>query len=139
MECYIISSSALDISMPQPLLFSTFQVGLRPHSIAIYLPYHMAQETSATDAKSAIEEEKANMEPQPSDDVEKALGDHAPTKGPADQQEYPPMRKVIVIMLSLYMATFLISLVSYKILTTPSAVQADKYPGSNHHCHRRAQ
>jgi hypothetical protein len=71
----------------------------------------MAQETSNADAKPAIEEETAAMESTSSDDVEKALGDNAAAKGPTDEQDYPPMRKVILIMISLYLAIFLVSLV----------------------------
>ena len=76
----------------------------------------MDKDHSTTEAKPAIEEEKASMDPKPCEDAEKALGDpKTTTESPADQQEYPPMRKVIVIMLSLYMAMFLVSLVSSTI------------------------
>jgi hypothetical protein len=71
----------------------------------------MAHEPSNTDTTPAVEEERAGMQSTPSDDFEKALGDSAATKGPTDEQDYPPMRKVILIMISLYMAIFLVSLV----------------------------
>ena len=72
----------------------------------------MALELSTTKSKLDIEEEKASIERSPSEDVEKALKDPPTTTGATEQQEYPPMRKVIVIMVSLYLAMFLISLVS---------------------------
>jgi hypothetical protein len=71
----------------------------------------MAQEPSDINAKPPIEEEKAAMERPPSEDVEKALDADTVAKSTADQQEYPPMRKTIVVMISLYMAAFLVSLV----------------------------
>jgi hypothetical protein len=72
----------------------------------------MIQEPSAAEAKPAIAEENMNMPPTPSEDVEKALDEDKASTGPPDEQEYPPMRKVIFIMNSLYLAIFLVSLVS---------------------------
>jgi hypothetical protein len=72
----------------------------------------MALEPSTAKPKLDIEEEKTSTERLPSEDVEKALEDPPTTADATEQQEYPPMRKVIVIMVSLYLATFLISLVS---------------------------
>jgi hypothetical protein len=72
----------------------------------------MALELSTTKSKLDIEEEKASIERSPSEDVEKALEDPPTTTAATGQQEYPPMRKAIAIMVSLYLATFLISLVS---------------------------
>lgn len=71
----------------------------------------MTQEIASGGARSTIEEEKASMEPTPSKDVEKALGDNAATSDSTDEPEYPPMQKVIAIMISLYLAIFLVSLV----------------------------
>jgi hypothetical protein len=72
----------------------------------------MALEPSTAKSKLDIEEEKASIERSSSEDVEKALEDPPTTTDATQQQEYPPMRKVVVIMASLYLATFLISLVS---------------------------
>ena len=79
----------------------------------------MTQEPSPIDPKPTIEEEKAGIDRPPSDDVEKALDDPATAKGPANQQEYPPMRKLVVIMISLYLAAFLVSLVRSTEPRTP--------------------
>ena len=78
----------------------------------------MAVEPSAAESKLDIEEEKASIEQSPSEDVEKALKDPPTTTDATEQQEYPPMRKVILIMVSLYLATFLVSLVSYTAQNT---------------------
>ena len=72
----------------------------------------MALELSIAKSKLDIEEEKASIERSLSEDVENALEDPPTNTDATEQQEYPPMRKVIVIMASLYLATFLISLVS---------------------------
>ena len=72
----------------------------------------MARELSTAKSKLDIEGEKASIERSPSEDVEKALEDPPTTTDATEQQEYPPMRKAIAIMVSLYLATFLISLVS---------------------------
>ena len=76
----------------------------------------MAVQPFTPDAKPTVEDEAAKMEPQRCNDVEKALDDPTATKGPQDEQEYPPMRKVIIIMLSLYLAMFLVSLVRTTIV-----------------------
>jgi hypothetical protein len=73
----------------------------------------MAIEPATAESKLGIEEVKANIERSPSEDVEKALENPPTTRDATEQQEYPSMRKVIVIMVSLYLATFLVSLVSY--------------------------
>ena len=73
----------------------------------------MALEPSTAESKLDIEEEKASTERPPSEDVEKVLDDPPTTTDATEQPEYPPMRKVILIMVSLYLATFLVSLVSY--------------------------
>jgi hypothetical protein len=72
----------------------------------------MALELSTAKSKLDIEEEKASIERSPSEDVEKAPEDPPTTTDATGRQEYPPMRKAIAIMVSLYLATFLISLVS---------------------------
>jgi ABC-type Na+ efflux pump permease subunit len=82
------------------------------------LQSNMALAPSAARSKLNIEEEKASTEQSPSEDVEKALEDPPTTTDPTGQQEYPPMRRVIPIMVSLYLATFLVSLVSYTARNT---------------------
>jgi hypothetical protein len=77
------------------------------------LQSNMALEHSTAGSKPDIEEEKASIEQSPSEDVEKALEDPPTTTDATAQQEYPPMRRVIPIMVSLYLAMFLVSLVSH--------------------------
>jgi hypothetical protein len=100
----------------------------------------MIEEHSATEAKPAIEEENVNMQPTLSDDVEKASNEDKASTKPTDAQEYPPIRKVIVIMISLYLAMFLVSLVSYRACSkVQDSLQADFLPGPDNHCHGCAQ
>lgn len=82
------------------------------------LQSNMALEPSTPESKLDIEEEKTSIEQSPSEDVEKALEDPPTTPDATGQQEYPPMRKVIPIMVSLYLAMFLVSLVSYTARNT---------------------
>lgn len=73
----------------------------------------MTQESSNSAGKPVLDGEKVIMEPRTSDDIEKASGNRTATAGLGeDEQEYPPMRKVIFIITSLYLAMFLVSLVS---------------------------
>jgi hypothetical protein len=74
----------------------------------------MIQDRSITDAKPAMAKENANMPPTPSDDVEKALGADEASAELSDEQEYPPMRNAIAIIISLYLAIFLVALVSLR-------------------------
>ena len=78
----------------------------------------MTLEPSTAGSKLGIEEEKASIEQSPSEDVEKALEDLPTTTDATGRQEYPPMRRVIPIMVSLYLAMFLVSLVSYTAQNT---------------------
>src|SRR5436305_14302437 len=78
----------------------------------------MAVEPSIAESKLDIEEGKASIERSSSEDVEKALEDPPTTTDATGQQEYPPMRRVFPIMASLYLATFLVSLVSYTARNT---------------------
>jgi hypothetical protein len=58
-----------------------------------------------------IENRKTSIERPSSGDVEKGQENPTVAKGPEDQQEYPPMRKVMAIILSLCLTTFFVSLV----------------------------
>jgi hypothetical protein len=100
----------------------------------------MIQDRSTTDAKPAMGEENANMPPTPSDDVEKALGVDEASTELSDEQEYPPMRNAIAIIISLYLAIFLVSLVSVRARPRlPSPLQANMLPGPDDRCHSCAQ
>lgn len=82
------------------------------------LQSNMALEPSTAESKLDIAEEKASIERPPSEDVEKAVEDPPTTTDATGQQEYPPMRRVIPIMVSLYLAMFLVSLVGYTTWNT---------------------
>ena len=100
----------------------------------------MIPDRSSTDVKPATAEEKVKMPPTPSDDVEKALGVDEASTELSDEQEYPPMRNAIAIILSLYLAIFLVSLVSLRARPIlPSPLQANILPGPDNHCHSCAQ
>lgn len=103
------------------------------------LLYNMIKERSPTEAKLTIQEENAKMQLTLSDDVEKASNEDKASTKPTDVQEYPPIRKVIVIMISLYLAMFLVSLVSYRAYSrVQDSLQADILLGSDNHCHSGA-
>jgi hypothetical protein len=58
-----------------------------------------------------IENRKTSIERPSSGDVEKGRENPIVAKGPEDQQEYPPTREVMMTILSLFLATFSVSLV----------------------------
>jgi hypothetical protein len=100
----------------------------------------MIQDRSTTDAKPAMAGENANLPPTPSDDVEKALDADKASTELSDEQEYPPMRNAIAIIISLYLAIFLVSLVSLPARRRlPSPLLANMLPGPDNHCHSCAQ
>jgi hypothetical protein len=65
----------------------------------------------------------SNNEDQPvTGDLEKAAA--APVKDDAEEDEYPPFAKVVLIMTALYLAMFLVALVS--LSTSKSRISADR-------------
>lgn len=58
-----------------------------------------------------IENRKTSIERPSSGDVEKGRENPTVAKGPEDQQEYPPTREVMTIILSLCLVTFFVCLV----------------------------